>query len=566
MSHAQPIETQVWTPDGLTMTAILGDASSAQWTDLLGDVGSGSVDVSLYDPKLPFCLEGALVKFCLGGVPVFAFFNDSPKTTVAEASRSVLTMSGRSVLAYLNFALVYPPGGVGAPTGTTQTFTGTPGAMLNTLLTAAQARGTCPALTWDFTATADSTGTAWAANVNLTLDAKAMMLDVVKKLAALGLGVSMDPQLVLHVYNPGAQGADLTSTVIWRTGMHFTGPVDNAANRSAMATVALVEGAGGTWVERTDATYTADPYVGRREAPLDLSSTTGDAAQMNAAGDAQIALTETASQALSVSLNHGLTSAGLYEPYQDYRLGDTVALDVPGTYAAAPFQVVGLTIAQTDGANYAIDANLGSIALPLDLVLLRQAASVSGSGSSVPGSIAGNLTLGNPQGFPMGATLPANPSTGMVWFYTAAGWFGWVYYDGAAWAAVGRSSAAVAFNWRQSDDGNLTGTGDNVLHLLDAPGCTTTRMPWAGSVVGMAIRASSARTAGTLTAKVLIAGVAQAAPTCVLDGTNTTALTATVGPATTSFNATNTIAITLTTASWTPVADTIEVIVYVRFA
>ena len=66
-----------------------------------------------------------------------------------------------------------------------------------------------------------------------------------------------------------------------------------------------------------------------------------------------------------VKLNHG-TDAGSYEPYTSYRLGDTVALNVPGSYANAPSQVVGLTIAKTPNADYSVEANLGSIALPIE--------------------------------------------------------------------------------------------------------------------------------------------------------------------------------------------------------
>ena len=391
MSH---IETQVWLPDNSAMTAILGDASSAQWTDVFGDVGAGSVAVSWYDPKLPYCLRGALVKFVLGGVPVFSFFNDSPKLTIAEASASVLTMAGRSVLAYLRFALVDPAGGISAPSGATQTFTGTPGAMLVTLLGSAQSRGTCPALTWDFSAARDSAGAAWAGSINLTFDAKASLLDVVLKLSALGWGVRMDPQLGLHLFNPGTLGANLSSTVIWRYGRHVVGPVDNVGSSAEMSTVCHVEGTGDVWLETSDPTYTNNPYVGRRESALDYSSVTSDLGQMTAAGKAQTALTETAATALTIPLNHG--SNGLFEPYVDYRVGDTVGWDDGTSSSATPWQVVGLTIAQTSN-DYTVSANLGSIALPLDLALVRQASSIAGSVSSVSRGSAGYLTLGNPK-------------------------------------------------------------------------------------------------------------------------------------------------------------------------
>jgi hypothetical protein len=398
MSTAQPIEVQAWLPDNSAMIAILQDASSAKWTDLLADVGSGSVELSWYDPKATVAVTqaGSLIKFLLGGVPVFAFFNDSPVLTIAEASESKWVLAGQSVLSYLGRALAYMPGGVAAPTALSYSFNGsTPGTILKTLIDAAQVRGTIPSMTYDFTATLDSGGASWSATGNLTVAAGATILDVAKQLVAKGMVMSMDTNLAFHAYMP-PHGTNLTSTVVWREGAHIVSPVSNVGNRTGMSSVCLIQGTGGKFVETTDAAYTANPYVGRRESSLDLSGSTGDTTQMTAAGNQQILLTETASQALTISLNHG--SSGLYEPYQDYHLGDTIALDVPGAYAMAPWQVVGLTVSQNEQAGYDIDANLGSIALPLDLRLARQAANVAGTGSPIPGSIAGNLTLGSPKG------------------------------------------------------------------------------------------------------------------------------------------------------------------------
>jgi hypothetical protein len=403
MSTAQPIEVQAWQPDNSAMIAVLQDASSARWTDLLADVGSGSVELSWYDPKATVAVTqaGSLIKFLLGGVPDFAFFNDSPVLTIAEASASKWVLAGQSVLSYLGRADAYMPGGVAAPTALGYSFNGaTPGTILKTLIDAAQLRGsglkTISALTYDFTATLDSAGNAWAAAGNLTIAAGATILDVAKQLVAKGMGLAMDTNLALHAYVPGAQGTNLTGTVVWREGAHIVSPVSNVGNRTGLSSVCLVQGAGGKFIETTDPAYTENPYVGRRESSLDLSGSTGDTTQMTAAGNQQILLTETASQALTVSVNHG--SSGLYEPYQDYHVGDTIALDVPGSYAMAPWQIVGLTVAQTSAAGYDIDANLGSIALPLDLRLARQASNVAGTGSPISGSIAGNLTLGSPKG------------------------------------------------------------------------------------------------------------------------------------------------------------------------
>lgn len=405
MSDISRLEVSVWDPTNPSnptgKLAILESASSAQWTDLLADVGAGSCEISGYDPKVLSAAEGNLIKFSLGGVPVFGYFIDAPVLTSGEAADNKWALAGRSVLDYLSHALVYPAGGVSGLTvaSPTRVFTAaTYGAILKTLIDEAQARGspiaTIPALTYDFTATLDSVGASWVADRNLTINVGSTLLDVAKKLVSLGMGLYMDPQLVLHAYLPGTQGANLASTVVWRQGLHFRAPVTSTGNHSAMSTVCLVKGAGGTFVESSDVNWTGNPGVGRRESVLDYSSVSGDQTQMVNAGSQQIALSENSSQALTVALTHG--GGGLYEPYVDYHLGDTVAIDVPGSYAAAPFKVVGLTIAQTAGANYIVEANLGSIALALDLQLKQLISSVSGSSSSLGGGAAGNLGLATP--------------------------------------------------------------------------------------------------------------------------------------------------------------------------
>jgi len=445
MSNALPIEVSVWS--GATPTnemAILEGASSAQWTDLFGDVGAGSCELSFYDAKATALnmAEGNLIQFALGGIPIFGFFSEAPILTIGEASDSKWTLAGQSVLAYMNRAIVYPKGGIASPVGTHRIYSGkTFGNILKTLIDEAQARGTIPAMTYDFTSTLDSHGNAWTANVNVTIDVGTSLLDVLKKFVALGMGLTMDPMLGLHCFLPGALGLDRTSTVIWRQGYHLAAPVDNVGSRSNATTVCLVRGSNGSFVETTDPAWTGNAIIGRRESGLDFSAVSSDTTQMTNAGNQQITLSETASRSLTVPLTHGLSSQGLYEPYTDYNPGDTIALDVPGAYTAAPFQIVGLTVAQTPGANYTVEANLGSLALPLDLRTAQRVSSISGSSSPLAGGTMGNLTLGNPTGFPSGPSYLDSPTTGTAWFRSDVG--AWYWWDGTYWEPASAPAPAV---------------------------------------------------------------------------------------------------------------------------
>jgi hypothetical protein len=466
------------------MLAVLDGAANTRWTDLLNDVGTGTTDLSFYDAKAIASLtqKGNLVKICMAypssiatgsqpgtPVPVFGFFNTAPKLVSDEAEKAVWTLAGESVLNYTKLAAVYPAGWTGNGTyATTRSFgsTATPttwGAILVTLITEAQARGAIPGLlTPDFTATTDSAGNAWTANVVLTIGAlgRTSILDIIKKFVSLGMGVYMDPNLGLHVYTSGAYGTNLTGLVVLRYGAHIAGPIENLG--SMPTTVALVEGVAGAFVEAKDTALVSSGYYGRRETGLDYSQVSGDTTQMTTAGNQQIALTELSQHAITVPLTHGNAADGFYEPYASYKPGDTIALDVPGSYSMSPFAIAALTCKQTAANDYEPSVNLGAVVISgpeaLGLAVRQMITSVTGSTSGIGASLAGFLTMGNPKGFPMGPTLPGNPSAGMTWFYTKAGVNEWCYYDGTRWLGARQqiqvpSSGVsfIGFPWPASD-------------------------------------------------------------------------------------------------------------------
>jgi hypothetical protein len=454
------IEIQIFDGANPTnMLAVLDGAANTQWTDLLNDVGTGTTDLSFYDAKAIASLtqKGNLVKICMAypssiatgsqpgaPVPVFGFFNTAPKLVSDEAEKAVWTLAGESVLNYTKLAAVYPAGWTGNGTyATTRPFGSTAvpttwGAILVTLITEAQARGAIPGLlTPDFSATFDSAGNAWTANVVLTIGAlgRTSILDIIKKFVSLGMGVYMDPNLGLHIYTSGAYGTDLTGSVVLRYGAHIAGPIENLG--SMPTTVALVEGVAGAFVEAKDTALVSSGYYGRRETGLDYSQVSGDTTQMTTAGNQQIALTKLSQQAITVPLTHGNSADGLYEPYASYRPGDTIALDVPGSYSMSPFAIAALTCKQTATNDYEPSVNLGAVVISgpeaLGLAVRQMITSVTGSTSGIGASLAGFLTMGNPKGFPMGPVLPLNASAGMVWFYTKAVVNEWCYYDGTRW-------------------------------------------------------------------------------------------------------------------------------------
>lgn len=116
----------------------------------------------------------------------------------------------------------------------------------------------------------------------------------------------------------------------------------------------------------------------------------------------------------------------------------------------------------------------------------------------------------------------------------------------------------------------LAGTGTVDIPLADAAAAiTAVRAPWAGSIVGISISLSAARTAGTVTANArnIGAGTDFSGLTVTLDGTTTNnkkAVTA-VGTANATFNADDRIGVRLTTSGWTPTAVTGVVVLWVVY-
>jgi hypothetical protein len=140
----------------------------------------------------------------------------------------------------------------------------------------------------------------------------------------------------------------------------------------------------------------------------------------------------------------------------------------------------------------------------------------------------------------------------------------------ASVAAVGavtgliRHMVAIPFVWT----GALNGTGTNITVLADfTAGVSYTTPPWGGSIVGIAVRGVSARTAGTLNATptVGLSATQQAAPLAQLDGTNTTTKGTSVALGTTTFAAGQSLGVALVTSGWTPTADTFSAILYVMY-
>lgn len=112
-------------------------------------------------------LTGTNVTVQVDGIDVFQFAVEE-RLSVAEDVDEIVA-SGRGAAAALERAIVLP---AGYPTFTvrTQTLTGAPFAIWSDVLAQAQARGRLPGYTPTWTATEDSNGDPWQANITVQLD------------------------------------------------------------------------------------------------------------------------------------------------------------------------------------------------------------------------------------------------------------------------------------------------------------------------------------------------------------------------------------------------------------
>lgn len=341
------------------MLATLEGAFDRAFHDPFGDVGSGRFSLPVPDPKATSAIlaTGNLVKVKLGGVHRYSWWIENPRKIAASPDGKAgerWEIGGRGAIAYLDRAIVYPPGWP-SPTASKWTYSAVhAAAILRAQILLAQARGALPRVTLTFTDSLDSDGNAWTDTVTLELQPGMTLLDLWQKLLAMGFESEMSPDLALSMWP--SRTRDLSETIVLRAGKHLLGEVERNPQEADIRTRVLVEGPGMVYEERT-AGGESGP-IGRRESyvrfdGLPVPST------LQKVGDAQLAISAAARKAIAVPVSHG-TAAGEYEPYVDYRHGDYVALDVAGTFENEPARVVAITVSDRPGG-YAVELDLNSV-------------------------------------------------------------------------------------------------------------------------------------------------------------------------------------------------------------
>lgn len=199
----------------------------------------------------------------------------------------------------------------------------TPGAIIRTLATEAQARGSLPGVTLGFTATHDSRGQAWPQIFNRAYELSHSILGVLQNLWEGGAVDYWTEGRTLHMVPAGARGRDLTTGLdpVYLRDRHVKASPEREDWTHLATHAALIGDEGARWERANPAAIT--PW-GRQETVI-------IAGGVSDAGTAQImmdrALAEGADVGRQITREWDYTSRTRWMPDRDIRIGDWVLAD-----------------------------------------------------------------------------------------------------------------------------------------------------------------------------------------------------------------------------------------------
>jgi hypothetical protein len=346
----------VYDATGATALGQLGGYESIIASEVLSDSGSlqlavprNVAGVSLIDTD-----DDWQLKLSMAGVPPMWFVSDDDDSTWIsdDPVSETVTFKSRSLHAVLDEAPIGPDGGIGAAPASWTWETGpTPGKVVADVFAAAQAHGWLQNLTLDGNALTDAAGDAWPDTLpdGYTHPASTTVFGV---LSALRDALLLEYRIVdrtVQIYRYGG-ALDRSPDVTLRPGRDVeAAPIQRS--RRAVATAAIVEGAGGETALRTQS------LPGRRaravyvtESDLDIGGAAEAAADLYLAAHAEA----------DVQYTHDLVDGDdTPRPWIDYRPGDRVRTMAVGlTPARRRVQQIALSMS---GDGVKVSLELGSI-------------------------------------------------------------------------------------------------------------------------------------------------------------------------------------------------------------
>lgn len=416
-----PMELDVF--DGAnpgTLLEHLEGAYGIQFTVTLNEPGAGSFRINRHDPKATAAIidREHLAKVKIGGVYRFAFWMHERALETLDADGEEggeeWIIGGPEAMEYLDRAVwapvVYGAGGesfLDPTTGAWKFVNEQAGDIMARALVESDGRSPDPLefLTHDFTSSIDTQGASWPASATLEIQAGTGYLATLKMLAALGLcdfrmrhdlRLSMYVELGRHFEIDGGDG-----TIVWRAGQNITTKLRKRVQGGGVKSRTWVQGTGESFFEVLRPDLEADPYVRRRESFLSFGNSS-DPTTIQRAGEADLLTRAAQKEAISFGVEHRRTAGG-YEPFVDFDLGDWMTLHEPGIYERETIRLVGMTITQEED-DFAVSLEANAIEYE---ALLKIQRALQGGASGSPGSGEAALVPGGTSVAPGGSSRVA---------------------------------------------------------------------------------------------------------------------------------------------------------------
>ena len=324
MANTDKVEWVLYAADLTTRMRILPVSTGHLYLEMNG-AGSGEVKIPLDSEAAGVITSGMFVQNNYRGAERGGFFVENIKKTQVDTGENAgrwMSVSGRGGLALLDQPIVWNDDTV----ETTRIFNGmTKAAILIQLLTEAQARGALSALTWDFTASVDSSAVAWGDSEEYQITAGESILQIAQNFAEVGgfeFAIALSGGgFVLSAYKNGI-GTNKSTTIFFRAGTNCL-EISADVRGDDLVNAYLVKYKSGFAVVKDDTSISS---YGRREKIINIEQAqTLDSATTYAAAK----LSETKDPKTS----HTIRAYDGVAPYLfvDYTIGDTVTYDVKGT-------------------------------------------------------------------------------------------------------------------------------------------------------------------------------------------------------------------------------------------
>lgn len=228
------------------------------------------------------------------------------------------------------------------------------GGVMVRLLEEAQARGCFDFVSWDFDRTTDSNGDPWTSETAISdfrIPVGTDLLSVAGQLQPLGLTFVMDTDFVLHAYETATYGTDRSGSVSFERTVNLTEQVTHDQIAAPARSTVLVKGTRGdngetAWVEADSVAGLAE-VKRRKEGYIDAGSATGYTTLVKIGTDSiyQKLRLRRGPAALPV-VDSGLV------PFVDYFPGDTVNVNVPGTWNDEALRLTAIQLTDRETGDY----------------------------------------------------------------------------------------------------------------------------------------------------------------------------------------------------------------------